>query len=308
MQHAPSCTDFACPSLSPSLPGISELLSSGHIPVLTYSGSSLMIHRAEDCPYVAVSHVWVDGLGSTTEGGLPTCQVARISAIVSELIPGGAFWIDSLCVPGSDRELRKSAIRLMAQTYRGANAVVVLDAQLRQLSARSTPMKEITVRIALSAWMQRIWTVQEGMLARELYFELSDELFDLKRVGDAITESNALVPSSLGLFHREPLLEYHIPPTILLLSSPDRVRRYSLREMVILLKKRTTSKPEDETIAIAGLLGVDVGRLLKAEEAAARMRMLFLELETVPAHVVFKDGPKLNLPGFRWAPHTLTTL
>ncbi|TFK78475.1 hypothetical protein K466DRAFT_657124 [Polyporus arcularius HHB13444] len=116
-QHTTAgCT---CEFIRPAFSSITSLLVDGKIPVLTYDGQGLKIRRAEVGLYVAISHVWADGLGSTAEQGLPTCQVIRIATAARELVPSGAFWVDSLCVPRKE-DLRKKAIHLMAQTYRHA--------------------------------------------------------------------------------------------------------------------------------------------------------------------------------------------
>ena len=85
--------------------------------------------------HTSISHVWVDGLGSSTEEGLHSCQVQRIHELVTWLLPGKppAFWIDSLCIP-KQHDLRKAAIRLMGDTYKNADRVLVLDASIRVLA------------------------------------------------------------------------------------------------------------------------------------------------------------------------------
>lgn len=313
-QHAPRCSDSSCTFLSPT-GRVQELLRSGQIPVVALDGSALTVHRAIDRPYIAISHVWADGLGSTTEDGLPTCQIARISAVASRLVRGGAFWLDSLCIPGKDKELRKCAIRLMAQTYQGAEKVVVFDAGLRQLSVSSTPVQEVVVRIELSSWMRRIWTLQEGLLARELYFEFSDGIFALQSAIDGFDQSHDWIQSRLGLFHHNPFLRLYCPQyvfTLMILHRRDHHRMSpSLALIASLLGNRTTSKPEDETIAVAGLLGVDVTQLLATEDADARMKIFLLELARksgLPALIIFSDGPRLSYRGFRWAPRHLASL
>ncbi|KAI0694830.1 hypothetical protein C8Q76DRAFT_758316 [Earliella scabrosa] len=286
-QHAPTCSNpTSCPFLSPSLPCIRAHLSSRRVPIMVYDGKTLSVRCADDGPYIAVSHVWADGLGSTTEAGLPVCQIARIAKYACQLVPAGAFWVDSLCIP-NQKDLRKVAIQLMAETYQGADAVVVLDAGIRSLCDSTAPIKEIAFRIETSAWMQRIWTLQEALLARELYFETRSGLYSMAQLNEERRGNLARIPSSLGItMPSEPLLEYYMPNLLLFTIAwdPSQLRTFCL--LVHLLNKRTTAKPEDETLAIAGLLGVNVSKLLEEDGADARM--------------------KLALPGFRWAPRTLT--
>ena len=48
----------------------------------------LTIQSEDEGPYVAISHVWADGLGSNTERGSPTCQIKRMHKYVCKLLPG----------------------------------------------------------------------------------------------------------------------------------------------------------------------------------------------------------------------------
>ena len=308
-QHASgTCSGSSCFFLSPPFDHISALLSSGRIPVITYDGDrSLSVRSADDGPYVAISHVWADGLGSTAEKGLPICQILRIATYACLLVPDAAFWVDSLCVP-EKKILRKDAIRLMAETYRRADKVVVFDAGLRSVCTTTIPIKEFAFRVQTSAWMHRVWTLQEAMLAQELHFEVADGLLSGFHLREAYATALTGIPSSLGLpMPREPLLEHYSSAFIKMINI-DAVG--GLRDILVLLRKRTTSKPEDETIAIAGLLGVDVAELLKEDSAEARMKAFLMQLVMLPADMIFdiriRPHARLRAPGFRWAPRTLT--
>ncbi len=61
----------------------------------------------------------------------------------------------------------------MAETYRNADAVLVIDSGIRSCSL-SAPLEERLLHIISSGWMQRLWTLQEGLLARKLIFEFAD--------------------------------------------------------------------------------------------------------------------------------------
>ncbi|KAI0754569.1 hypothetical protein C8Q80DRAFT_374934 [Daedaleopsis nitida] len=307
-RHAEECADPAgCRFFAPSLKEVTQHLSSGEIPVMIYEGGVLAVRSASDGPYVAISHVWMDGLGSTTEDGLPACQISRIATYARMLVPGGAFWVDSLCVPAA-RDLRKRAIRLMAETYARADKVVVFDASMRALCTPASTMADVVVRLAASPWMQRVWTLQEALLARELYLEFLGGLFPVGCLADA--RAHALKPtvSALGLIPHNMPMAMLVPLGLSNILSRSSMT-CSFDDVVVLLEMRTTSHPADETVAIAGLLGVDVGKLLAEPDADSRMKAFLLEVKTLPANIIFNNIPaKLPFPGFRWAPRTLTTL
>ncbi|KAI0752514.1 hypothetical protein C8Q80DRAFT_1146525 [Daedaleopsis nitida] len=292
----------SCALVKPSVDDVRECLERGDVPVVTFDGRELVVHGASRTPYVAISHVWADGLGSTTEDGLPRCQVQRLANFTRALVPGGAFWQDGLCVP-SVKALRRRAIALMVDTYANADKVVVIDHSIRTQCTLSTPKEECLLRIATSGWMQRIWTLQEGMLGRELVFEVADGLIDCTHF-DGYPYVTAI--------HLMPILRHRRRDDSTLaferrLAHPPRC---TLNDLITLLRYRTTSHPEDEPVAIAGLLGVDAGKLVCLEGRQKRMRALFLHLREVPRHLALFGWScdRLALPHFSWAPASLSDM
>lgn len=311
----PSCV---CAPLVPQFEDIEELLSGeegGPIPVVVFDGEKLTVRASVDTPYVAISHVWADGLGSTSEEGLPTCQVARISTLARRLVPEGAFWIDSLCIP-ANKEYRKQAIKHMARTYKEADIVLVIDATIRVLCSQSEVWETNLLRIATSPWMRRVWTAQEGLLARKLYFEFSDGPVDVERAIAAKRDKlgdlyQSFVTSGPEVLEGEALFEYvGDVPIQLFTARAARNQERLFDDVIRLLALRRTTKEEDETIAISSLVPtVDVDALLSIEgpkAAERRMKAFLQQLGRVPKRFPMMGGPKLDLPGFRWAPRSLT--
>lgn len=299
----PACE---CEYIRPQSGEVESVLRSGDIPVVVYDGEDLMVLPAvaTELPYVAISHVWADGLGSSTEDGLPTCQIARIARHVQALVPasGGAFWMDSLCIPGSTA-LRTRAIRRRAQAYTDAALVLVLDAVIRAQCAASRQPHENVFWLAVSGWVRRVWTLQEGILARELHCEFSDGLVNVADLERALRATRLQVP------YREylPLLHYRSTR-----QRPEGTSQCEIGDVVKLLQRRSTAKSEDETLAVAGLLPIDVNELLQvpgpspADVAAQRMRSFYLQLKTLPRQLLTNGARKLEIPNFRWAPKRLT--
>ena len=81
-------------------------------------------------PYVAISHVWGDGLGNLQENAIPECQLKHINHLVRGLKSRkgeemGYFWLDTLCVPPdsvNQHGLQNQAIALMRKTYADAES------------------------------------------------------------------------------------------------------------------------------------------------------------------------------------------
>lgn len=292
----------SCAYLKPPLHAVVETLSNNEIPVVMISdtdaaedsGLVLTCTTASNTPYVAISHVWADGLGSTTEVGLPTCQLRRLARLAHQLVPGGAFWMDSLCVP-ERKDMRKRAIGLMYRTYREAAAVLVVDSSINSCSTRA-PLEERQLRVATSGWVQRLWTLQETAVAKVVVFEFYDGLMAIKELYASpwdVSTNPVVCFLSMSLY-RLGRWEQNLG-----LVPEDKI--YYLFDA---LEFRTTSKLEDETIAVSGLLGVDAFEL-SSLPPAQRMKVLLLRMRDVPSDIALLGGPKLGEAGFRWAPKTL---
>ncbi|KAI0651212.1 hypothetical protein C8Q79DRAFT_1100056 [Trametes meyenii] len=318
----PAC---ACGYIKPSLDDLVRLLSEGIVPVIAYDGNALRVLPSHGTPYVAISHVWADGMGSTTEEGLPTCVVERIAALVKTLLPEPcAFWLDSLCVP-STRSVRKRAIKLMARTYEEASKVLVIDLGIRMQCSVHKSWEENLFRIAMSAWMRRVWTLQEGLLARELWFEFSEGPVDVeaqigtKNATDALPDSSTPYDTSWA-----PSAQFPVPPHLLPLWHIPVLRfrasnelseaghNLPLGEAITLLASRATTRAEDELLAISTLhppqVDIDVLLSIGGHDAAQeRMKSYFLQLREVSLWFPMWMMPRLQLPGFTWAPRALAT-
>lgn len=294
-KHTPQCESaprMACPHTAPPFHDVSQLLAQDEIPVITLGGgfdgrsAEFQVKNAANAPYVAISHVWADGLGSSTETGLPTCQLRRIASLVSQIMPGAAFWMDSLCIPET-KNLRKKAIGLMSRTYGEAEAVLVLDRGMQLCHSADEPALNM-LRVRTSGWMQRLWTLQEAVLSKELYFSLSDNLLPLSQLLDSAKD--------LWLLRHTTELAME-----LVRLGKGRAGLYSLADVSRSLRWRTTNRPSDETLAIASLLGVSASILVNLPEEERMIRML-QEIGRFPRNILYLHARKLQVPGFRWAP------
>ncbi|KAJ6459250.1 hypothetical protein C8R45DRAFT_843422 [Mycena sanguinolenta] len=295
----PSCT---CTFAGPPVADVLKLLGEGQVPVVMFDGGKVTVQDWTAGPYVAISHVWADGLGSITEEGIPTCQLIRLTHLAKQLLPSGAFWLDAICVPGHE-DSRKRAIELMAATYQRASQVLVIDAGIRTQCTLASPLEECLIRIATSGWMQRIWTLQEGMLARELHFEFADGLVDCTHFnGTPYYFAQELLPLLTHRPRDDVARVFH--------AAAGDPPRCGYGDLIPLLRHRRTSKPADEGLAIAALLGIDVVELLAESSAESRMRKLLLLCKAIPRYVPLAgwQAQKLQVPGFKWAPLSITEL
>lgn len=126
--------------------------------------------------YVAMSHVWMDGLGNPRSNSLPRCQLIRLNGLTQSRLTGWSnwIWIDTLCVPiptdSRNKQMRQKAIMGMASIYQDAAVVLVLDAEIEE-NARPASGREFIAYILCSVWNSRCWTYQEAVLGKKLLYE-----------------------------------------------------------------------------------------------------------------------------------------
>ncbi|KAI1212145.1 uncharacterized protein F4807DRAFT_458348 [Annulohypoxylon truncatum] len=268
-----------CHNVSINLAEVKSLLVAGHVPVVN-------LNPVEGGSRYRLS---ADGLGSTTEDGLPICQIRRLSKLIE---PGTPFWIDSLCVPGDDT-IRKKAISMMAQTYSQAKAVLVLDRTIQLCDSTQYKGKKI-LRVLTSGWMQRLWTLQEAVLSKVLLLVFSDARIPLR----------SLIPSISDILLYPYLTD--LAGELFRLTKMADHRIYTIGDVARSLRWRTTNRPADETLAIASLLGVQPSILVDLNPEH-RMTRLIKELGKIPSNVLFLTGDKIQIPGFRWLPISFMT-
>ncbi|KAF2499922.1 hypothetical protein BU16DRAFT_534567 [Lophium mytilinum] len=194
-----------------------QIIQEGGVPLISITehpqGLRLEVEKLEaTSSYVAISHVWSDGMGNPTDNALPQCVLRRIHRSLDRLPPSSKehpsrwltglvalsvhmarrsgfrmgsrkklFWMDTLCIPVGHEyaDLRSKAINQMALIYAAASQVLVLDSELQELRMGASQESEILGHILCCAWNTRCWTLQEGELARSRRFQLGDGIFDL---------------------------------------------------------------------------------------------------------------------------------
>ena len=261
--------------------------------------------------YVAISHVWADGMGNPQANSLPQCQLARLSDIVDSMDDNGQramIWLDTFCCP-VDPDAKRIALSRMRRTYFDALKVLVLDSSLYCYSSQDLQPAEFNARILTSPWMRRLWCLQEGALARgvslwvyfkdgpvhmpvlwaRLYVLATQDLRYGRLLHDMFEDT---LPMSLDNYYSSP---------------PKRTPNLALLDRA--LSYRNTTVPSDEPLCIATLMDLDIDRILPlcGEERMATVWDLIAEKNEggLPSRMVFLEGPKLEKKGYHWAPSTL---
>lgn len=173
-QHTLSCQRSTCRFIAPPISEITEVIDAGMFPLLRIKTHKITkalqlsveaVSDPEFCVYIAFSHVWRHGLGSTTETGLPECQIYSLLNILavshcqsppseSDFFLSTLFWIDSLCIPAASRQ-RKLAIQGINTVFRESSEVIVLDKSLFLTTRLDTPTEFMLAAVVCSAWQTR---------------------------------------------------------------------------------------------------------------------------------------------------------
>lgn len=314
--------DCLCDFISTPMEELVDILRTGHIPVLTVAESPdasdapiiSVMPSTPDKPYIALSHLWADGLGNPVANAIHRCQLENISGALqglSSVSPDASgvslsfsFWLDTLCIPVEEiyHELRDFSIQKMRDIYKDAYAVLVVDSDLRAMT-RTTSDLEVLGRVLVSGWNARLWTYQEAALGEELIIRGKDCIFfydDLvRKYTSSSSQSQATISNSLERIVAS-CCRQHVPRrTPVLTEKSDE----HVQELFYTITNRVTSRRDDETVCIATYLGLDPSKLLKAP-SMERIRILLEMLPNIPANVLFSGGRRIEHQGFYWAPRT----
>lgn len=250
----------------------------------------------------------VDGLGNQQNNKLPVCQLEHIQDLVNRLQgvhhPPALWWCDTLCVPRGDihRDQRREAIKKMRDIYKQAEKVLVIDGELMRLSGAAN-IVEIYLRMKMSGWMRRLWTLQEGLVAQDVHIQFSDGTRRLGDVAQAIWQDG--FDGDRRLYSRYSGLSktFFAPFVEGLGQSLEQIFKGLLKQ----LQWRATSRRCDEAICFSNILGVDTGLVMDiAEEDLVGRMIQFLKLvKLIPLILLLQPPPRLQVPGFRWASPSL---
>ena len=276
--------------------------------------------------YMAVSHVWSDGLGNETSNRLPSCQLLRLRSFASHLrrvhIPWGQdaiddsplyLWIDTLCCPVADsspeqKHYKQVAIGAMRHVYEKAAYVLVVDNTLLPFAYKEIGVLEAGLRLFTSPWMQRLWTLQEPVLAKNLVIQFKDRAVDLRTIWQ---DARSIRESDLSLRAISLWIEAQCARVRTFFHmDADNTGGGDMIKLATSMKLRRLSKPVDEALCIASIMKLDVSDIAGMEnDVEARMCALWSAMAGVDRgiykDIVFSTLRRLRTNGFRWAPASL---
>lgn len=273
--------------------------------------------------FLAFSHVWAHGLGNPNVNGLPACQIRRLQDLANQFtdrsppvaadvekmnlarpthpaleVENLEFWLDTLCIPVGDNyaEIRKLAILDLAKVFSGASKVLVLDAEVEEVSLASHPLEK-EMRLITSDWMRRVWTLQEALLTRPggLYWQFKERAMSAAEVW----QGHAVRPQDIS--YRLSAFEKRLPAVTGISDDPSQLSENFLA-VLYALRYRSLSRDEDETICLAPILGLGRRELLSTKDNLERIKVFLRLWGTIPTYFLFLEGERIEMEGCRWMP------
>ncbi|RMZ92225.1 hypothetical protein DV736_g553, partial [Chaetothyriales sp. CBS 134916] len=280
------------------------------------NGSVQVIQASAEASFVAISHVWADGMGNQTDNRLPACILDQLQECVNAVMckeeanecnVNVPFWIDTLCLPRRPMELRRKGIANMSEAFKGASVVLVMDSYLRDVDSTAISGMEAIARIAVSNWTLRLWTFSEGRLAKRTAFQFRDRAIEPLALvsGGGVEEQQQQIDVFSGSpsdFIMVDILKMY-NATATLTAAIDLNNLATLRHS---LKTRSTSWQPDEALCLGYILGLDMVKLLEARDSD-KMQTFWSIMGPVPLGIAFSDTKtKIQARGYRWAPTSFT--
>ena len=330
-KHVTGCN---CEQLSIDTKRLCEILEDGYLPLLRIQqGHTLnelsveLVSSQATSRYIALSHVWADGLGNPHENALPRCQLDFLRRTIKEfyedVLPeefgGVLLWCDTLCCPVQPGKAKNIALVQMKKTYQEATRVLVLNASLVMQDIKTMDLYEACIRIFNSRWTRRLWTLQEGALAApdsRLAFLFRDRAISLRYLTRKIVELSTTNIGRKGVA-KDTLTR--IASFSAVSYEVDGKQHGDLGSVEAGLQNRSVTVSSDEPLLIANLLDLNVVDILNGPCPLpncvgfgcdhSRIHRLWLLMpaafQGIPKTILHRVGPRLREPSFRWAPSTL---
>ena len=292
-----------------------SILEKKSVPLITFQENAIsgkpsiqLSESKPDVTYVAISHVWADGLGNPTGNSLPLCQLRLLQERVNGVLlnedfasqnrsANVPFWIDTICVPPrKDHETRrKIALRLMNETYEEARTTLIVSLELENCSI-SHSREEVAMRMMSTSWWTRLWTLQEGVLGKNLTFQFLDGVV----IADELLKR---LPSSESTFRMSSQLLNEAVQEIRLLSElKSKPPQNRLTDLLNIVTWRSTSRLADEGSCLATILGLDPQSLVSIDNHKDRMKAFILMQRDFPSGFIFFSVRRMDDDGYGWAP------
>jgi len=313
--HVPDSCKGGCQSVKVDLAEVDRIIQqkeSGGIPRLKLPINGELpseLSVAGNGKFIAVSHVWAHGLGNS-DNTMPVCQLARLRNFLKE-VQGHAVlalvWMDTFCVPTGEQyaSSRRKAMSRIAETFRNAEKVLVLDAKLLQTTCKVSPI-ELCIRVLASDWMRRLWTLEEAMLGcgnpeeDKLIFRLRDGQVTLGQLLKDLRSQKCPYARSAMVALQNHLTLRVVPNFRAWYPTVDSVAS-KFNQLAKAIEYRNTSREGDEMLCMASILEYPSGEILTASTTEQKAIKFYMTLKHFPISILFCNGLRIPTSPFRWA-------
>ena len=143
----------------------------------------------------------------------------------------------------------------MKTIYSRAAKVLAWDRNLLQTRKTSSPI-ETNTRIGMSKWAQRLWTLQEPILAEDLHIRFQDDTVSVKGLEEARERARDDIDHP---FHHVCKAGQPFSSAVWRLRQPN--KKYRVQRTREAVQFRVVTDPMDEATILANVLRLDVARL-----------------------------------------------
>ncbi|KAK5169854.1 uncharacterized protein LTR77_005832 [Saxophila tyrrhenica] len=225
-------------------------------------------HSSDVPQCIITSHRWVAGHEASYKDILKRRnthntgyrKIQLFAKFIRSKIPGMDWmWIDTCCIQQDSSQEVSEAINSMLKWYRNAVMCLAYLADVHDPYAQRS--------FARSGWFRRGWTLQELLAPQHVVFITSNGI----AIGAKTTIQGSCVLTSRSL-HKKVQSITGIPENLLLGYS--RSEGVSVEERLAWMANRQTTREEDESYCLLGLLGVNVSVRYGEGREEARKRLL----------------------------------
>ena len=150
------------------------------------------------------------------------------------------------------------------------------------------------MRLVSNSWWRRLWTLQEGVLAKNLAFQFHDGVVEVAEILNQFESSQTTFRMSSQLL-KEAAQEVRLLSILKNKLPQDRVT-----DLLNTVSWRSTSQPPDEPLCLANILGLD--KFTRLNNHSDGMKALFLRKGSFPSSFIFCYIGRMMDEGYGWAP------
>ncbi|KAE9363973.1 HET-domain-containing protein, partial [Stipitochalara longipes BDJ] len=229
---------------------------------------------SERPPYVILSHTWgaeevtLQQLQPDASTHIPFLQYKEGYLKVRNFAREGRQngfewgWVDTCCIDKTSSAELSEAINSMYRWYEEADSCYAYFSDVPRLDSEGQPESSLEQQFAASRWFTRGWTLQELLAPSSVVFYLN----------------NWTVYGTKGSLRKEISIITCIPEEAI--KEPE-MTNFTVGQRISWVSRRQTTRPEDLSYCLLGILGVNMPMLYgEGSRAFIRLQEEVLKIST----------------------------